>query len=230
MKAINIISILSVSVLLIFAGCAKPVIIPPELLAQETECMAQVAKVQISTNAANYRQTRREFKDERNAVLVIAIEALAKSNAQVALSPFIPCTQTVQAYLRENGAVMRSNNDITQKAIGVVGIVGGIWAAGNAIEGIMSNVGSSTEISGSRVVQNSDNYGNGSISSSGAGLGQDNTFGGTTAVGGQSRSQSDLDNVSGSASNSGEFSIQKVSTGEGEANPVVEPVAIQPVP
>jgi len=180
----------------IAGGCAKPVMIPAEIMTAENECMREVAKVQISTNAANMRQTTMQFKDERNAVLVIAIEALAKSNAQVAVSPFIPCTLTVQAYLRENGAVMRSNNDITKKAVGIVGVVGGIWAAGNALEGLVGLGGATTNISGSRVVSGSSDS-----SASGAGLGTANTFtdngsagqGGLLPRGGQEAGDGNLD-------------------------------------
>jgi len=193
--------------LLLVGACAKPLIVPGELLTQETECMKEVAKVQFSNNAANQRQTTMVFKDERNAVLVIAIEALAKSNAQVAVSPFIPCTLVVQAFIRENGAIARSNNEITQKAISATAIIGGIWATGNAIEGIVGSAGSATTISGSRVVQNSDNYGNGSISASGTGLGIGNTQGGADTVGGlYPRSQMDtIATDSGVNSNSGEL-------------------------
>ena len=198
-----------ITFIVMLAGCAKPVMIPAELMAQENLCFHEVAKVQISTNAANYRQTRVQFKDERNAVLVIAIEALAKSNAQVALSPFIPCTLTVQAFLRENGAINRSNNELAQKAIGATAIVGGIWVGGMALENVLGSItaGGATTINNSRVT--SGNVGDGTFSSSGTGLGVGNTQGGGDTVGGlYPRSQMDtVATDNGTNSNSGEAVI-----------------------
>ncbi len=165
-------------ILLWLGGCAKPVTVPGNMMEQETLCMREVAKVQISMNAsAAMRKQQIQFKDERNAVMVIAIEALARNNNQLGVSPFIPCTLTVQNYLQENGAIARSNNQISQKALGALTFIGGAVVIGNSIEGIVKSISSSgaTSISNSRVVQNSDNLGNGSISASGTGLGVGNT-------------------------------------------------------
>jgi len=184
-------TILLISLLL--TACAKPVIIPAELLANETLCMVEIAKVQISNNVASLtiKQNRQVYVDERNALVAAAITALSEANRPLAVSPFIPCTMTVQNFLRENGAIARSNNEITQKAIGAVQWVGGALVitegVGDIVGAIAGGAGATTNISGSRVISGSGNGSTGSaFSASGEGLGNANTFAdqGSAAQGG----------------------------------------------
>lgn len=162
----------------LIAGCATMEPVPQAMIDSENECFREVAKVQVANAARTSTIQIVEFKDERNYVMALAIEQLGRAAGPVQVSEFIPCTLTVQTYLRESGQNVRSVNSITSKAVGVLGVVGGIWVGGNALEGILGAAGATTNYTNSRVISDSgnNNSGNFSASSSGEGLGTGNSY------------------------------------------------------
>lgn len=136
-------------------GCASVQEVPQAMIDAENSCFTAVAEVKIAQAARSSTVQIIEFKDERNYVMALAIEQLGKAASPVEVSAFVPCTLTVQAFLRESGQTARSMNAITSKAVGVLGVVGGIYVGGQAIEGILAGAGSTYV--GSRVNSAGDN-------------------------------------------------------------------------
>lgn len=141
----------------ILAGCASLDPVPQAMIDSENLCFKEVAKAQIAEASASSSIKIVEFKDERNYVMALAIEKLGNAATPVQVSSFIPCTLTVQAYLRESGAAVRSANAITQKAVGAIGVVGGIWAGGEAISSILGAGVGATTYTNSNVANGSEN-------------------------------------------------------------------------
>jgi hypothetical protein len=160
---------------LILGGCAGVPVVPQAMLDQENSCFESIALAEMEKAKQNQTVQKMTFTDERNYVMVVAIEALARNNQAQTISPFMPCTATVAAYLQEAGMNGRSNNQILGKVVGATAIIGGIWATGNVLEGLVTSGGNT--INGSRVIQQDNVVNYQGSSTSGEGLGVGNTFG-----------------------------------------------------
>ena len=126
---------------IVASGCAKLPAIPPELVTNYQDCMVKSHSIAIA-EAKNIPV----FKDDRDFI-IWRLTANDKIYGE-------HCDDVIISFLRENGVVIASSNRVWSKGIGAGALVGGIYAGGNAIEGILGAAGAATtyNLSGSRAV------------------------------------------------------------------------------
>ena len=180
-------------------------------------CKAKVLDARIAIAAFKSQpnnQVSMTFKNDQNALIAMMIQQMGNMNVAM-IEAFTgksdgieSCDAVIVAMVKADAAKVAGLNNAGMTAIkwtaGLVGL--GILSDGWGASAYSSGTGSTTNIHGSRVVTNSDNYGNGSISASGEGLGVANTYGGqTNTTGGILPRSIDIGgNTNASTSNSGE--------------------------
>ena len=122
-------------------GCTKLPDVPAEMIDQYQGCMTKAHSIAIEES-----KNIPVFKDDRDFI-IWRLTANDKIYGE-------HCDDMIIAFLRENGAAVTSSNRLWGKGIGAGAVIGGIYAGGNAIEGIVGAAGavSTYNLSGSRAV------------------------------------------------------------------------------
>ena len=170
-----------ICLLLLTQGCVSNLVVPDELVKASNDCQTRIAKVQVEEARTRSIVGIQVYKDETAGLLSQAISALTATN-----DPFRVCNDPLVNYIQAQGRLSAANAQTLGRLVGITGIIGGIYATGQATEDLVNAGGSSdTTVNavGSRV-----SFAGGSVGSSNGGL--PGGSGGSGTTGGTDISQS----------------------------------------
>lgn len=114
-------ALLAAVLVLALASCTTTTLtIPTQLLQQQAACNAAKANVRTAS-----------FSDPRDQLLVEMGRALADATGKNG------CDSAVNTYLQYESQLAQTWAGVWSKGVGAAGMIGGIWATGSAIEGIL---------------------------------------------------------------------------------------------
>jgi len=127
--------------LLLLTACTGLPEIPVSMSSDARSCVAQVATVQV----AEAQNTRRNFADDRDALVASVVDALVSMNSA---DPFETCFAEIKAFYAMYGVIVQANASIVNKAIGATvlpaSIVAGGWAQSEILQGVGATVVNAT--------------------------------------------------------------------------------------
>ena len=169
--------------MLLLQGCISQLVVPDELVKAADACQTRIAKVQVEEARTRSVVGIQVYKDETAGLLSQAISALTGRT-----DPFRVCNDPLVNYIQAQGRLSAANAQTLGRLVGITGIIGGIYATGQATEDLVNAGGSSdTTVNavGSRV-----SFAGGSVGSNNGGLPGQRSGGAGSSSGGVDISQS----------------------------------------